>query len=636
MKNTIILFLFILPLFAAFPPQSALPEDNISQQSILQNQFMEELKWLQEESVVSTASRREQKVSETPAAVFVISQEDIRRSGANSIPEVLRMAPGVHVARIDANKWAITMRGFNNRYADKLLVLIDGRTVYTPLFSGTYWDVQDTMLEDIERIEVIRGPGGALWGANAVNGIINIITKSAKDTQGGLFTGSAGSEERGMGGLRYGSKIGGNAYFRIYSKYFNHDDFVLESGDSANDSWESARAGFRVDWDYSSKDVLTFQGDIYTGDESERNNFRQSSDIYVSGGNLRANWKHAISDTSDMMLQIYYDRTNRITTSIEEERDTFDIDFQHSLRLTGWNEFIWGLGYRYTQNDTEDDDGLLLDPQNRENNLFSMFLQDEFSFFEDTVKVTFGTKFEHNDYTGFEIQPSLRVLWAFTYTQTVWAAVSRAVRTPSRVESDIIIDYSPYYYFTGNDDLDAENLLAYEIGYRIQFSKKLSLDIATFYNMYDSIINDVNDETFENIFDVESYGIETTLNWQITNQWRLVQSYTYFDIDSTNFTSTDPLSDPHSQFNIRSLLNLPHNMELDAALFYVDSFTSLGRNINDYVRFDVRLGWHITKYLEASLVGTNLLDDNHLEYNARSVAPTEIERAVYAKLTWRF
>ena len=281
MKNTIILFVFILTLFVIFSPPSALPEDTLSPQSTLQNQFMEELKWLQEESVVSTASRREQKVSETPAAVFVISQEDIRRSGANSIPEVLRMAPGVHVARIDANKWAITMRGFNNRYANKLLVLIDGRTVYTPLFSGTYWDVQDTMLEDIERIEIIRGPGGALWGANAVNGIINIITKSAKDTQGGLFTGSAGSEERGMGGLRYGSKIGDNAYFRIYSKYSNHDDFVLESGDSANDSWESARAGFRVDWDYSGKDVLTFQGDIYTGDESETNNYRQGSDIYV-------------------------------------------------------------------------------------------------------------------------------------------------------------------------------------------------------------------------------------------------------------------------------------------------------------------------------------------------------------------
>ena len=603
-----------------------------------EDEFQEELQWLSEENVVFTASRHEQKVSETASAVYIITQEDIRRSGANCIPELLRMAPGVNVARIDANKWAISMRGFNNRYANQLLVLIDGRSVYTPLFAGTYWDVQDTLLEDIERIEVIRGPGGALWGANAVNGIINIITKHAKNTQGGLVTGGTGSEERGMGGIRYGNKIGDNAYFRVYSKYYNHDDFTRQSGGSAHDSWESERGGFRFDWDSSPKDSLTFQGDLYSNDEGETNSYGKSHDLDASGSNVRTCWKRVFSDVSDVTVQMYYDQTHRKTSSLEELRDTFDADAQHRYKLDTWNEFTWGLGYRLTQDDIDDTPSLSFDPLKRGDNVFSIFMQDEMSFLEDTVKVTIGNKVEHNDYTGFEVQPSIRALWSLADNQALWAAVSRAVRTPSRFESDVVIDASPYYYFTGNNSLRSEDLLAYEIGYRIQPTKRLSFDIATFYNVYDGIINDVRDETFENVYDGETYGIENTVNWAAFDRWKLAGGYTYFHENIFSSSKSSFLADdPHNQFNIRSLLNLPYRMELDTALFYVDGFSiDEEQEVSEYFRFDVRIGWHITKNVEASLVGTNLLDNEHLEFSNRNVAPTEIERAIYAKFTWKF
>lgn len=636
-KNFIVFFL-IACIFSRITV--VFPEEISSlTQSKAGEEFTEELRWLQEESIVSTVSRREQKVKETDAAVYVITQEDIRRSGANSIPEILRIVPGVNVARIDANKWAISIRGFNNRYADKLLVLIDGRTVYTPLFAGTYWDVQDTLLEDVERIEVIRGPGGALWGANAVNGIINIITKHAKDTQGGLVTGSAGSEERGMGGIRYGWKIGDNAYCRVYSKYYNHDDFTLASGDNANDQWEMERGGFRIDWDLSTKDLLTFQGDMYSGDEGETNNYRQSSNTDVSGGNIRTRWKHPLSDTSDLTLQAYYDRTNRTTSSLEELRDTFDLDFQHRFRPVDHHELIWGLGYRFTQDDTRNFGGFSLDPRSRGDNLFSIFAQDEISLLEDRVRVTLGSKLEHNDYTGFEIQPNIRVYWTLTQNQSLWAAVSRAVRTPSRVEANSIIDYSPYYYFTGNDNLESEDLLAYEAGYRIQLNKRLSLDIATFYNVYDNLINDVNDTTFENVYKSETYGVETTINWNVIDPWKLTAGHTCFRENFFGFSGTEFYADdPRNQWNIRSLINLPHHTEFDTTLYYVDGITlhDPDMDISEYFRFDMRLGWHITKFTELSLVGTNLLDNEHYEFSARSVAPTQIERAVYVKFTWAF
>jgi iron complex outermembrane receptor protein len=333
---------------------------------------------------VTSVSRRTETLSDAATAVFVITAEDIRRSGATSIPEALRMAPGVEVGRIDANKWAITVRGFNGRFANKLLVLVDGRSVYTPLFSGLYWDVQDVLLEDIDRIEVIRGPGGTLWGANAVNGVINIITKSAGDTQGGIVSAGYGTEERGFAGARYGSNLGENLAYRLYAKYFNRDDSVDGDGDDAADGWNATRAGFRADWRATDEDSVTFQGDIYTGDGGQTSQvptlappFAQTldNDTDFSGGNALARWRRQFSESSDLALQAYYDRTSRDEEAlIEEDRDTFALDFQHQFGLGKRHEIIWGLGYRLTSDDSEDGPIGSLDPSGRTDNLFSAFL----------------------------------------------------------------------------------------------------------------------------------------------------------------------------------------------------------------------------------------------------------------------
>ncbi len=369
---------------------------------------------------VTSVSKRPEKLSHAEAAVFVITQEDIRRTGVTSIPEALRMVPGVEVARIDANKWAISARGFTRMFADKLLVLIDGRTVYTPLFSGVYWDVQDTLIEDVERIEVIRGPGASLWGANAVNGVINIITKHAKDTQGGLLSMTTGTEENAVGGVRYGGKINEETYYRFYTKYLNHDDFVNSADQDMNNDWEVFRSGFRVDSGLSDTDSLTVQGDIYGGGIGSTYQTPILQEPYavdldfndaIAGANLLSRWNRFFSDSSDISLQMYYDWTKREINVGGEERDTFDLDFQHHIRLNSRNDFLWGLGYRYTADSFDESTTAALEPSSRSDHLFSLFIQDEMELIEELLKLTVGSKFEHNDYTGFEYQPTARLLW---------------------------------------------------------------------------------------------------------------------------------------------------------------------------------------------------------------------------------
>lgn len=628
---------------------------------------------------VTSVTKQAQPLSQTAAAIFVLTQEDIRRSGATSIPEALRMVPGLQVARLDSNKWAISSRGFNGRFANKLLVLIDGRTVYTPLFSGVYWDIQDTLMEDIDRIEVIRGPGAALWGANAVNGVINVITKKAKDTQGGLVVGGAGTEERGFTGIRYGSKLSDSTHIRAYGKFFARDDQATATGDPATDPWHQARGGMRVDHSAANGDLLTLQGDFYQGEYRERATaptlttpFSSTTDLkaQVTGGNLLGRWTHETSSTSGFTLQFYYDRSERASTQLAEKRDIADVDFQHHLALGTQHRIVWGLGYRFTNDQLANSQNIQFSPFSRVLNLWSGFVQDEITIVPKTVALTLGSKIEHNDLTGLVVQPNGRLRWTPTDHQTVWASVSRAVRTPSRAEDDVRINQSTappsaatgglpaLATLVGNRGYGNEKTLAYELGYRNQLSSTLSADIAAFYNNYKDL-RTIEPGTASlattpaplhlsvpfnatNHLRAETYGIEASVEWHPLDWWRIQPSYTYLSMHLYTDHTTDPTAgdakgqNPAHQISMRSLMSLPHNIELDLWGRYVDRLAAA--QVPSYLTLDLRLGWRPTKQLEFSLVGQNLLDNHRPEFREPIVssAPTEIQRSVYGKVTWRF
>jgi iron complex outermembrane receptor protein len=626
---------------------------------------------------ITSVAKKEQKLFRSASAVYVVTQEEIRRSGVTSIPEVLRLVPGLIVARIDANKWAVSARGFNGGFANKLLVLIDGRSVYTPLFAGVYWDVQDTLLEDVERIEVIRGPGATVWGANAVNGVINIITKRAEETQGALMTMGAGTQERGLGGGRYGGKLGANAHYRIYSKYFSQDEFAPLPGENAADEWDVLRGGFRIDWAISSSNSLTLQGDVYNGDAGARVQTTSLSPpftpildkrIKTAGGNILGRWQHTFSNTSELLLQLYYDRSERGHIPTREDRDTFDLDLQHHFAWGKRHDIVWGLGYRATADKLGGSFTVSFDPEHRADNLFSGFVQDEILLAGDQLRLTLGSKLEHNDYTGCELQPSVRLLWTPDTRRTAWAAISRARRTPARSEDDIRINVAAFpgadgpltlLSLFGNRKLRCEDLIAYELGYRTQPKKNISLDITAFYNFYDHLrSNEPGIPFFESsplpphlvlpmVFDDkmhgEAYGVESVAHWTPTKWWKLTASHSWLQVQLHRDPSSpggteegEEGEDPEHQFQLRSYLNLPRNLEFDTALYYVDGL--VGLNIPSYTRLDARLGWHPAQNLRLSVGVQNLLDNRHLEFTDISggFVSTEVKRTLYGRVTLEF
>ena len=620
---------------------------------------------------VTSVSKKEESWLQAPAAIYVITQEDIRRSGVTSIPEALRMAPGLQVAQIDSNKWAVSARGFNGIFANKLLVLIDGRTVYTPLFAGVYWNLQDTMIEDIERIEVIRGPGATLWGSNAVNGVINIITKKAEDTQGGLVTGGFGTEERGFGGVRYGGKLGDDSHYRVYAKYFSRDDSAKPSGGDAADDWDSFRAGFRADWEISDSDSITLQGDIYQGDAAQTTfiispgpPFMVEVDdtVDVAGGNILARYTHIFSDTSDLHLQLYYDRTERDEEVFSENLDIFDIEMRHRFRLSERHEIIWGLGYRKIIYDTVGTFGLSFGEERHKEHIAGAFIQDEITLVEDRLQLTVGSKFEHDAHSGSRIQPNARILFTPSDRQTVWAAVSHADRAPSRFNHGAILNFASFppgvvLRLLGSDDFGPEELTAFELGYRARPSDRIWLDMATFYNVYHNLqtnepidpflevdpspLHIVIPTEFDNLMDGETYGLEIAVNYSVNEHWKLAASYTYLQIQlhpDDSSMATDPEleegTSPHNQFQIHSYLDISDDFEFDAALYYVDSLTAI--DVDSYIRLDLRLGWHPSEDLEVSIAMQNLLDKRHTEFTDLSLVGAEVERSIYGKITWRF
>jgi len=616
---------------------------------------------------VTSVSKYPEKSSEAAAAIAVLTQEDIERAGVTNIPDALRLIPGLDVAQVDAHTWAISSRGFNDIYANKLLVMIDGRTVYTPLFSGVFWDVQDTMMEDIDRIEVVRGPGATLWGANAVNGVINIITKSARDTQGLLITAGAGTEEIGFTSIRYGVKLTDDAFLKIYTKYFDRDSTVRPNDSDAHDSWDMLRGGFRFDWQSNPENAFTFQGDIYGGDQDELYHVptttfpfagRNSGTDNVAGGNLLGRWSHTFAPDNELTLQAYYDRTERVSPVFGENRDTGDVDLQYRFDWGERQKIILGGGFRATHASIDNSLNISFFPNDRTLKLYSAFLQDEITLVPETLRVTVGSKFEHNDFTGFEIQPSARALWTPGHAQTIWGSISRAVRTPSEAESDIRINPAPpvpippgLLTIIGNPDMESEKLIAYELGYRIQPISQLRLDATAFYNVYDDLRSleplvpgPVSPTRVANKLFGETYGTEISATAQVLSQWRVEAAYTYFEAqihreeggaDSRSEAAAEGGS-PHNQFFIRSLVDLPWNLHFDSTLRYVDDLRM--PRVPSYVTADVRLAWSPRNNLEFSVVGRNLFDDRHPEFAPTFVGTqrTEVERSVYATVVWRY
>jgi iron complex outermembrane recepter protein len=593
----------------------------------------------------------------TPAAISVITGEDVRRSGFLSLADAMRMAPGVFVGHTTSSGYSVGTRGFNGSLANKTLVLIDGRAVYDPLFGGTFWDVQDVFLEDLDQIEVIRGPGATLWGANAVNGVINVLTKSSRETQGVVVNGGVGTYERAFGGARYGFRVGDETWMRVYGKWFQRDHLVDANGSSLHDDWDMGRGGFRFDHegDYN----LTVQGDAYYSDRVGEFSVRAPvpgqniqfvtdiRDVRRTGTNLLARLGQE-EEESGWSLQGYYDRTERVTNiSFEVERDTFDLNWKHHFKPGARHELLWGLHARHTQDRTEDGYSLLLNPRDGENTTVGAFVQDTITLVPDKLFGMVGSKFSHNDYTGLEVQPSARLWWTPNKRHTLWASVSRPVRVPSRTEEEGMIVFG--YIDTGtlvgapptgqiiplgvqaNDDLKSEQVLAYEAGYRTRITEELTVDAAAFFNDYNrliyvtSLIAPWSNEGYG-----ETYGGELKLTWRPSDRVRFEGAYSYVDVEIHGPVAPfDEASTPHNLAHVRSYLNITDNLELNSGLYYVDNVPQV--RAEHYLRLDVGVTWRPTPRVELSVWGQNLLDSGHREFSS-----SEVERGVYIQGTVRF
>src|SRR2546426_5466226 len=592
---------------------------------------------------VMSVSLRPKRLLETPSGIQVITQDDIRASGATSLPEALRLASNLEVAQVDARQWAISARGFNSTTANKLLVLIDGRTVYTPLFSGVFWDVQDVLLSDVDRIEVISGPGATLWGANAVNGVINVITTDAKAPGGLLVAGGGGPGLRGKGSARYGGALGAHGNYRIYGKAFSRDPTLLPNGQAAPDGWHMGQGGFRLDWDTPDSNRLSLHGDWYDGRIAQAS----PGHIAVSGGNVMAKWAHPFSAKSDLTVQAYYERTHRdIPGTFGEDLDIYDIDVQQRAAVHARHNVVWGVGYRLINDRVVNDTTLAFLPPHVARQWFTAFAQDEIALASDRLHVTLGTKIEHNDYTGVEIQPSGRVNWTISPSRMLWAAVSRAVRTPSRIDRELYAPGQPPYVLAGGPGFRSEKELAYELGYRHQ-QGALVLAFASFYSRYHGLrsLQQVNPPNptpivIANGQDGESYGGEATASYRITDDWQVRAGYTELRVHIwPNPGSTDmsrgatESRTPNRQLSLRSSLRLGAQWILDGGFRYLGAIAN--QQLPAYTELDARVGWQPVAALELSLAGRNLLHQHHAEFGTPT-ARRGIERGVYGMAQWHF
>ena len=639
---------------------------------------------------VSSVAKKNQPMSDAAAAIYVITSEDIRRSGLASIPELLRLVPGMQVAHIDGNKWAISSRGFNSRWASKLLVLMDGRTLYNPMFSGVYWDVQGTVINDIERIEVIRGSGGAVWGANAMNGVINIITRHSRDTQNGLITASVGDLNNNID-VRFGGQISDNAWFKVYAQSEDKDDFNPPDDNNAHDAQDMKRLGFKTDWSFNSGSELSIHGDTYRGDvkstRGDLENVYSSAqfipvEIEVTGSNLVARYSKKLSENSSWTIQGYIDKAKRLDSSTKESVDTYDLEFQHNFSISDSQVFNWGLSYRSIDDSITGDFTVIFDPISSKQELYGAFFQDEIKFSENAT-LTFGSKFEHNYITGIEAQPSIRMLWGLAENQRLWASWGKSVATPARVFSDIRINAaafsSPYVdpdgpgplpagapilvSIVGNKNIKSEYMESLELGYRNQLDDKISIDATVFHNHYSQLHSSERSfaiegtpfpthavifSTFDNLMEGESYGIELSTKFQIQPDWRIDGSFNWIYMDfnllevSTDETRIADTEDvvPKKQLQLHSYWDINDDISFNLSLYYVDKINVRNAveraDISAYTRLDLALSWQITDTLDMSIVGQNLLDDGHIEFYATDVLSTEVPRSFYLRINKQF
>ena len=627
---------------------------------------------------VTSVSKKEQPLSKAPSAIYVITQSDIRHSGATNIPDLLRMVPGVEVARINANAWAITIRGFNYRYSGKVLVLIDGRTVYSPAFAGVYWDQQNIPLENIERIEVIRGPGGTVWGANAMNGVINIITKTSAETKGGVVSAVAGSYE-GQALVQYGGTVGDGSY-RVYGRYTMNGNSPSLPGNPAVDDGHSSQAGFRSDWKLSPADNLTVQGDLMGNSEGQTittlfdnrlpNLYTVDDQVRVGAGNLLGRWEHVFSNDSEASVQLYYDRFRRFDQALNVE-NTGDAEFQYHFHVGSRNDIVAGLDTRVSDQVYRDGYEAAFGTGHRRDHLFSTFVQDEFRL-THSLSATAGVKLENNSYTGFEYEPSAQLVWSPAARHTFWASVAKAIEQPSWLFAQAQFDIASVplppagfgiIHLSGDPNVRSQTMLNYELGYRTRISDRFSLDTSVFYSRYDHLPtlepqaphfavtpappHLVIPSGYEAYGNANNFGLEFHGRWNVTRWWTLSPGFSYLHMhlflepgsQDTLFTASAGDS-PKFQWQLRSEVRLPHRLEWDAAAYYVDSLIdgTLGTGaVGAYTRVDTRIGRPIGERGEISIGGQNLLRARHLEFlDGLQVTPMDTGRAVVAKILWRF
>jgi iron complex outermembrane receptor protein len=605
---------------------------------------------------VTLLSRRAEPRFEAPAASYVITQEQIRRSAMTRIPDLLRLVPGMQVGKVSANNWSIVSRSDPTLFNPRMLVQMDGRTLYTPLFGGVYWGVQDTLLQDIERIEVIRGPGSSLWGSNAVNGIVNIVTKSARDTQGALGYVRGGIGDALIdGGGRFGTQVAENAFLRLYAKarrsdtgaYLSSDESTNDGffpvGDDADDDGRQFQGGFRFDWDLTDADHLTFQGDGYVG--TYRDVFLSrgqavENEVDASGANLLTRWAHTFSPTSSSVLHLYWDYTNRVDESLEEKCHTFDMDWQHGFALPR-QQLSWGAGVRVSIDDIQDVGVISVEPASRTLALYSLFIQDRISLLEH-LDLILGTKWEHNDFTGSEFQPSGRLLWVPNPSNTLWLAVTRSVRIPSRLEADGALTVPPFRRF--GDESVAPRTLSYEAGYRVDLFQRAMLEADFFYDDYNDPESVAEATRTANDW---VWGVEVSGRLWLPHRVRLEASYTYREGEHVR----DDDKGPGVMLVQDDLTGMARNMarlglkwdvtgelEFDADLFFVGETEDLDNDIEvpAYARVDVGLRWRPMPGLELALVGTNLQDDAHPEDTTLSRINTGVKRGALFSVSYEY